>query len=441
MLFSTRSTRRPALLLACAAVGVGALTSAVAAPASAFSSSALSSSAVPASTLSSSAVPAISAGAVVVTPVVDAPSEQQVEEARRAAAESAARAASVSAEVARQQTELDALAAQAGTALETFQQADEARRNAEVEEATQRERLAQAEVVLEAGKKDLGQWASQAYRGGGTLQQYSGMVTVLQQGATDDAASALATVKRIGDGRSNDVLEYQEAQRVQADATTRAADAAAQARQFADQATAAKLQADALVEQQRTKVAELAVLQAEVTGTASSDASRASNLAAAQAEAEAMARAATASGVIGAVGSCTGASLSSYPNGLIPRSALCPLWGAPNHVLRADAANAFEALSRAYAQQFGGTISITDSYRTLAEQIDVKARKPGLAARPGTSRHGLGIAVDLGGGIQSAGSVQHEWMDRNAALYGWINPAWAQNRGGQFEPWHWEYVG
>ena len=430
------------MLLACAAVGFGCLTSGVALAAP---SSAATSSVVPGSVPSGSVVPVAPvfapAASVTAVPVVDAPTAEQVEEARRAAAESAARAASVQAEVERQQTELDALALSAGAALETFQQADEARQNAETEEAAQRVRLAQAEVVLEAGKKDLGQWASQAYRGGGTLQQYSGLVTVLQQGATDDAASALATVKRIGDGRSNDVLEYQEAQRVQADATTRAADAAAQARQFAEQATAAKVQADLLVEQQRAKVAELAALQAEVAGTASSDASRASNLAAAQAQAEALARAATASGVIGTVGSCTGESLSSYPNGLIPRSALCPLWGAPNHVLRADAANAFEALSRAYAQQFGSTISITDSYRTLAEQIDVKARKPSLAARPGTSRHCLGIAVDLGGGIQNAGAVEHAWMDRNAALYGWINPAWAQNRSGQFEPWHWEYVG
>nr|WP_281372791.1 M15 family metallopeptidase [Kineococcus aurantiacus] len=109
--------------------------------------------------------------------------------------------------------------------------------------------------------------------------------------------------------------------------------------------------------------------------------------------------------------------------------------------MRSDAANAFAALNEAYAAQFGENISVTDSYRTLAEQIDVKARKPTLAAKPGTSRHGLGIAVDLGDGIQNADSAQHQWMDRNAALYGWINPAWAQNRGGQFEPWHWEFTG
>uniref|UniRef100_UPI003D7D8CEB M15 family metallopeptidase n=1 Tax=Kineococcus sp. SYSU DK006 TaxID=3383127 RepID=UPI003D7D8CEB len=159
------------------------------------------------------------------------------------------------------------------------------------------------------------------------------------------------------------------------------------------------------------------------------------------AAAAAAASGATVSGYVGAVGDCTGAVTAGYANGLIPRSALCPLWGAPHHVLRADAANAFQALSQAYAAEFGNPISITDSYRTLAEQIDVKARKPGLAAKPGTSRHGLGIAVDLGGGIQNADTAQHQWMDRNAALYGWINPAWAQNRSGQFEPWHWEFTG
>ena len=384
--------------------------------------------------------------APVVTPVsvlaADTPTPEQVEQARRQAAASQAQADEAQAELAAAQAQLDAVAKQARDALERYQQANEAKQAAETEEATQRERLREAEAVLAEGKKDLGQWASQAYRGGGALEQYSGLVAVLQQGASDDTASDLASMKRLGDERSNAVLAYQEAQRVQVDSTQRAEAAATEARTQADLATAAKQEADGLVAQQASQVAALVTLQAAATGTAVSDAQKAQNLAAAKAAAEAAALAATASGLIGAVGDCTGAVTTGYANGMIPRSALCPLWGAPSHVLRADAANAFQALSQAYAAQFGGApISVTDSYRTLAGQIDVAARKPGLAAKPGTSRHGLGIAVDLGGGVQNADSAQHQWMDRNAALYGWINPAWAQNSSGQFEPWHWEYTG
>jgi hypothetical protein len=384
---------------------------------------------------------AVTAGVPAAAPAADPPTPEQVEQARQAAAAAAAAAGAAQAQLTAAQAQLDALATQANAALERYQAAEEGRQAAEREEAAQRQRLAQAEVDLAEGRKDLGQWASQAYRGGGTLQEYSGMVTMLQEGATDDAASALASVKRIGDGRNNAVEEYAAAQRIQADATTRAAAAAAQARAHADEAVLAKEQSDRLVEEQRAQVAALAVLQATASGNASSEQERAANLATARAAADAMARAATAQGLIGAVGDCTGASTTGYGNGLIPRSALCPLWGASSHVLRADAANAFNQLSQAYSQEFGAPLTVTDSYRTLAGQIDVAARKPGLAAKPGTSRHGLGIAVDLGGGVQDFGSPQFLWLKRNAALYGWLHPAWAEDRGGQFEPWHWEYQG
>ncbi|WP_432540644.1 M15 family metallopeptidase [Kineococcus sp. SYSU DK002] len=440
-----RPTRRPttparlrsALLIAAAAASTGCLTLTVASPASALPGAAVNT--VPA------AAPVVAPAAV----AADEPTQAEVDAARQRAAESAAKLAQAQADLAAAQARLDGLAAQAGAALETYQQAMEAKQAAETEEAAQRERLAQAQARLEQGKKDLGQWAAQAYRGGASLEQYSGFVSVLKNGASDDTATALATAKRIGDGRSSAVEEYEEAQRVQADATTRAEAAAAEARKQADIATAAKQQADALVAEQRSQVAALAVLQAAASGTAASDSERAAtlaatvaaNLAAARAQAQA-ASAAAVSGGFAAVGDCdTSINLSGFANGLIPRNALCPLASSPNHVLRSDAANAFTALNEAYAAQFGSNISITDSYRTLAEQIDVKARKPGLAAKPGTSRHGLGIAVDLGGGIQNATSAQHLWMDRNAALYGWINPAWAQNRSGQFEPWHWEFTG
>ncbi len=420
-----RGSRRAGAWVAFAALGAGCLGVGAAQPASAAVPSALSAAQVP--------------------------SAQEIEQARQAAERSRVAADAAQQQLTGAQQALDALAAQASAALERYQVAMEAKAAAEAEEAAQRQRLAEAEATLAEGKKDLGQWASQAYRGGGSLQQYSSLVAALQQGPTDESASALASVKRIGDGRSSAVTAYEEAQRVQVDATARAEAAAAEARTQADAAVAAKLESDALVEQQRTKVAELAAMQSATSGTALTDAQRAANLEAAKAEADARAAAAAAAAatsgtavsgaLVGPVGECTGASTAGYGNGLIPRSALCPLYAAPGHVLRADAANAFNQLSQAFSEAFGTPLTVTDSYRTLAGQIDVAARKPGLAARPGTSRHGLGIAVDLGGGVQNATSAQHLWMDRNAALYGWINPAWAQNRSGQFEPWHWEYVG
>jgi hypothetical protein len=128
-----------------------------------------------------------------------------------------------------------------------------------------------------------------------------------------------------------------------------------------------------------------------------------------------------------------------HQNGRIPAVALCPIAAAPGHLLRCDAAAAFEALAGAYSQRFGSRISVTDSYRDYPTQVVLKRRKGRMAATPGTSNHGWGLAVDLGGGINSFGTVQHEWMRANAPRFGWIHPSWARSTGSLPEPWHWEY--
>lgn len=141
-----------------------------------------------------------------------------------------------------------------------------------------------------------------------------------------------------------------------------------------------------------------------------------------------------------AAGSCKGPTdLSGWSNGQIPDEALCDLKFAKGHQLRSDAAAKAEELSAAYKQRFGTALCVTDSYRSLAAQIDVYARKPNLAARPGTSNHGLGVAMDLCGGIQTFGSVEHGWMKANAPAFGWIHPDWAGINGSRPEAWHWSF--
>lgn len=130
----------------------------------------------------------------------------------------------------------------------------------------------------------------------------------------------------------------------------------------------------------------------------------------------------------------------SYANGQVPKDELCALTFAPGHHLRADAAVALAMLNIAYRSHFHSNLCITDSYRTLAAQARLAARKPGLAARPGTSEHGMGLAVDFCAGIQTYGSTRYDWMRANAPTFGWANPAWAIPPSSREEPWHWEYV-
>ncbi|WP_235030600.1 M15 family metallopeptidase [Nonomuraea solani] len=130
------------------------------------------------------------------------------------------------------------------------------------------------------------------------------------------------------------------------------------------------------------------------------------------------------------------ATAGDYPNGLIPKAMLCPLQQKGNS-LRADATIAFVSLNEAYRQRFGKAICVTDAYRNLAEQQSVYYRRPGFAAVPGRSNHGLGLAVDLCGGVERSGSAEFVWMEKNSKRYGWFHPSWAYSS--PFEPWHWEY--
>jgi cell wall-associated NlpC family hydrolase len=129
-----------------------------------------------------------------------------------------------------------------------------------------------------------------------------------------------------------------------------------------------------------------------------------------------------------------------YPNGLIPPSALCPV-GVGGHRLRCDAAAAYRALSAAFEAGTGAPLCITDSYRSYAGQVDLYGRKPALAAVPGTSNHGWGLAVDLCGGVERFGTAQYAWMVANAGRFGFLHPTWADPGNGREEPWHWEYAG
>jgi D-alanyl-D-alanine carboxypeptidase len=122
--------------------------------------------------------------------------------------------------------------------------------------------------------------------------------------------------------------------------------------------------------------------------------------------------------------------LVGYGNGKIPANALEKV-GNTNHKLWAPAAESLNRMvSDAKAQ--GVTIGITDSYRSYDEQVDVARRKGlysqgGLAAKPGTSEHGWGMATDL-----DLNNKAQAWMRANGEKYGFVENT-------PREPWHWAY--
>ncbi|MBO9043461.1 phage tail tape measure protein [Curtobacterium flaccumfaciens] len=129
----------------------------------------------------------------------------------------------------------------------------------------------------------------------------------------------------------------------------------------------------------------------------------------------------------------------SGANGQLPKSALSkvsgftggPGVGPIGGYLRKAAAVAWEAMQRA----FGGGLSLTEGYRDLANQqmrySAYRAGRGNLAAAPGTSVHGYGLAADVGGGSQA-------WMRANGPRFGWYPTGLSF---AQREPWHFEYKG
>lgn len=115
-------------------------------------------------------------------------------------------------------------------------------------------------------------------------------------------------------------------------------------------------------------------------------------------------------------------------NGKLPKSALAPI---PGGKLRKDAAAAWNA-PRGPASHGLRPTGSRSSYRTYAEQQyfwDLYQRGGNLAAKPGTSNHGWGVAVDL------AEMWMRSWIDDHGAEFGWKKTeAWS-------EWWHVNYVG
>ena len=107
--------------------------------------------------------------------------------------------------------------------------------------------------------------------------------------------------------------------------------------------------------------------------------------------------------------------------------------------LLAEASDALDAMMAAFnASSFSGKqkIVFTDGYRSLARQQALYAKYgAGRAAKPGTSNHGWGIAIDMFWGVRTTmykdnnkrpSGYKHpnyRWFLNNGYKYGWYNPA------------------
>ncbi len=336
--------------------------------------------------------------------------------------------------------------ASAAVALEAYQaaqrRADEAARTAQAQAAA----LRVAEVRTRASREALSRYLGSVYRTGVGNRRLSVLSDLLSAEDPQALFTGLSMASRVGGNRNDQLTALRAAEDVQARAADRAKQAQQASTDAAAAAAAAKAEADRAVAEQKARVAAAAVTLATTQQQAAAAAARENALAQAEVIARTRSAVPPIDALLGAAvarpeATCKGASTAGFANGQIPVDVLCPLWGTSGQVLRADAAASFNALSRKYAETFSAPICVTDSYRDFASQVAVRAAKPTLAAVPGTSNHGWGVALDLCDGVQVFGSPQHEWLKLHAMAYGWFHPSWAQAGGSKPEPWHWEYAG
>lgn len=126
--------------------------------------------------------------------------------------------------------------------------------------------------------------------------------------------------------------------------------------------------------------------------------------------------------------------------------------------MRTEAATALEQLFEA-AKEAGVPLSTVSGYRSYSKQATIYQRKVDsigrkaadrISARPGTSEHQLGLAMDVAKkGASSlttafANTPQGQWVMENAHRYGFIIrylKDYEDVTGYSYEPWHIRYVG
>jgi hypothetical protein len=100
-------------------------------------------------------------------------------------------------------------------------------------------------------------------------------------------------------------------------------------------------------------------------------------------------------------------------------------WYGNNAFLNPAAGKAFLEAQKAY----GKDIPINSAYRSYQHQKAIGG-KYGVVAAPGTSKHGLGLGLDL-----QPGTPDYKWMRENGPKFGWY---YANIKG---DPYHFEYRG
>ena len=137
-------------------------------------------------------------------------------------------------------------------------------------------------------------------------------------------------------------------------------------------------------------------------------------------------------------------SVKKMTNGKIDQRALVAMpWDTEKTLIAAPAAASLNKLNAAFKKEFGKNLSIDLAYRTRATQdfywVDLG---PYIAARPGTSNHGWGTAVDFPETYDySFRGKYYKWLKKNSHKFGWVHRKNLEEGSPYAEAWHFEFYG
>lgn len=140
----------------------------------------------------------------------------------------------------------------------------------------------------------------------------------------------------------------------------------------------------------------------------------------------------------------TRATVHRQLNGKVPASLLVAIpWDREKTLIAAPALADLTRLNTAFKKKFGTPLSIDLAYRTRATQdYYFTELGPLIAAKPGTSNHGWGTAIDVPETYDySFRGKYYKWLKLNSKKYNWVHRAYLEEGSKYAEAWHFEYVG
>ena len=131
-------------------------------------------------------------------------------------------------------------------------------------------------------------------------------------------------------------------------------------------------------------------------------------------------------------------------NGKVPERMLVAIgWDKEKTLIAAPALKDLNRLNAAFKKKFGHNLDIDLAYRTRATQDAYWVELgPYVAARPGTSNHGWGTAIDVPETYNySFRGKYHKWLKANSKKFNWVHRKILEEGSPYAEAWHFDYVG